>query len=129
MILKTNSEEAKAIPTGMILEFLRHSKIKKYRSLAHRGFNWQKLPQKSISEYYKIPYQKPGILISRVFPYGTGSDVLIKGDYLTKIGKWPISYEGKINHSSNSVAGENILVLISNTTIFSERFHVLQPRK
>lgn len=98
MILEYRSSEAKAVPTEMILEFFRHSKKKNYQSLAHRGFRWKKLPQKSTADYFKIPYEKPGIWISNVLPYGTGSEVLIKGDYLTKIGKWPISYEGKINH-------------------------------
>ena len=111
MMLEIKKGEAKVIPTEMILEFLKHSKIKKYKSLAHRGFNWKKLPQKSTAEYYKIPYQKSGILISRVLPYGTGSDVLLRGDYLTKIGQWQISYEGKINHPKWGVALFDLLFL------------------
>ncbi len=98
MILEANTDEAKAIPAEMILEFFKHARKKKYESLAHRGFIWEKMPQTSTADYFKIPTNKSGILISRVLPFGTGSKVLNNGDYLTKIGKWSISNEGKINH-------------------------------
>ena len=84
MILET--DKRKAIPTQMLLEFLEHAGKATYNSLAHRGFSWRKLPQPSTADYFKIPPALPGIWISRVLPYGTGSEVLKHGDYLTKIG-------------------------------------------
>ena len=98
MILDTGSGEAKAMPAEMLLEFLAHAGRYPYQSLAHRGFRWRRLPQRSTADYFQIPPEKPGIWISRVFPHGTGSDVLQRGDYLTKIGKWPLSHDGKIQH-------------------------------
>ena len=98
MILEARSGEAKAIPAEMLLEFLEHAGGDSYRSLPHRGFHWRKLTQRSTADYFQIPPEKSGIWISRVLPYGTGSDVLQSGDYLTKIGKWSLSYDGKIEH-------------------------------
>ena len=98
MILEAGGDEAKAMQAEMLLEFLRHASNEPYRSLAHRGFIWQRLPQGSTADYFQIPSGKPGIWVSRVLPYGTGSDVLIHGDYLTKIGKWTLSHDGKVKH-------------------------------
>ena len=98
MILEAGKSEAKAMQAEMLLEFLRHASNDTYRSLAHRGFIWKRLPQGSTADYFQIPSEKPGIWISRVLPYGTGSDVLIQGDYLTKLGKWDISHDGKVKH-------------------------------
>jgi len=98
MILEAGGGEAKAMQAEMLLEFLRHASKKPYRSLAHRGFNWKRLPQDSTADYFQIPSGKPGILVSRVLPYGTGSNVLIHGDYLTKIGKWTLSHDGNVEH-------------------------------
>ena len=98
MIFQVGTGEAKAIPTGMLLEFLEHVGSDSYKSLAHRGFSWRRLPQRSTADYFQIPPELPGIWISRVLPYGTGSDVLLRGDYLTKIGKWQLSHDGKIQH-------------------------------
>ena len=98
MILEAGKGEAKAIPSQMLLEFLAHAGSASYKSLAHRGFSWRRLPQRSTADYFQIPPELPGIWISRILPYGTGSDVLQRGDYLTKIGKWQLSHEGKIKH-------------------------------
>jgi len=111
MILEFNSKVAKAIPTELILEFFKHAKNNTYTSLAHRGFNWKKLPQPSTADYLNIPNDKSGIWISRVFSFGTGSEVLHKGDYLTKIGKWAISNEGKIIHPTWGVSLFDLLFL------------------
>ena len=96
MILET--DKRKAIPTQMLLEFLEHAGKATYNSLAHRGFSWRELPQPSTADYFKIPPALPGIWISRVLPYGTGSEVLKHGDYLTKIGKWRLSHDAIIEH-------------------------------
>ena len=98
MILEASKAEAKAIPSQMLLEFLAHAGSGFYKSLAHRGFSWLRLPQRSTADYFQIPPELPGIWINRVLPYGTGSNVLQRGDYLTKIGKWPLSHDGKIQH-------------------------------
>ena len=111
MILEAGTGTVKAIPTKMLLEFLEHAGSSPYKSLAHRGFNWRRLPQRSTADYFQIPPEQPGIWISRVLPYGTGSDVLLRGDYLTKIGKWPISYDGKIMHTKWGLSLFDLLFL------------------
>jgi len=98
MIIEAGKGGAKAIPTQMLVEFLAHAGSASYKSLAHRGFSWRRLPQRSTADYFQIPHELPGIWISRIFPYRTGSDVLQRGDYLTKIGKWALSHDGKIKH-------------------------------
>ena len=98
MILEAGKDGAKAIPTQMLIEFLAHAGSASYKSLAHRGFSWRRLPQRSTADYFQIPQELPGIWISQILPYGTGSGVLQRGDYLTKIGKWPLSHDGKIQH-------------------------------
>jgi len=79
MILEAGKGEAKAIPSQMLLEFLAHAGSGSYKSLAHRGFSWRRLPQRSTADYFQIPPELPGIWISRILPYGTGSDVLHAG--------------------------------------------------
>ena len=98
IVLENSAGGAKALPASKVLEFLEHASNDSYRSLSHRGFNWRRLPQRSAADFYKIPEEKPGVWISRVLPFGTGSDVLERGDYLTKIGKWKITHDGKIKH-------------------------------
>ncbi len=98
MILKSSNGEASAIPAQMLMEFLSNSLKDPYSGLAHRGFRWRQLPQESTADYFQIPVELPGIWISRVLPYGTGSDVLKQGDYLIKMGNWELSYDAKINH-------------------------------
>lgn len=111
MILTAAGGKAKAMPAEMLYEFLQHAKSSPYLSLAHRGFSWRKLPQHSAAEYFQIPAETPGIWISRVLPFGTGSEVLKQGDYITKIGKWPLSYDGKIEHPKWGLALFDLLFL------------------
>ena len=111
MILEAGKDGAKAIPTQMLIEFLAHAGSASYKSLAHRGFSWRRLPQRSTADYFQIPQELPGIWISRILPYGTGSDVLQRGDYLTKIGKWPLSHDGKIQHSEWGLSLFDLLFL------------------
>ena len=104
MILDSGRSGAKAMPAGMLLEFLQRSGSDKFQSLTHRGFRWRRPPQGSITDYFGIPEDKSGILISQVLPHGTGSDVLKAGDYLTRIGKWRLTHDGKINHPNWGLA-------------------------
>jgi len=111
MILDSNRSGAKAMPAGMLLEFLKRSGSDKFQSLTHRGFRWRRLPQGSIKDYFGIPEHKSGILISQVLPHGTGSDVLKTGDYLTMIGKWELTHDGKINHPIWGISLYDLLFL------------------
>ena len=111
MILETKSGKSKAIPAEMLLEFFQHVRTNSYVSLGHRGFIWNRLPQRSTADYFKIPYEKPGIWITKVLTYGTGSEVLERGDYLTKIDKWELSHDGKITHSKWGLSLFDLLFL------------------
>lgn len=111
MILDSGRGGVKALPAGMLLEFLLHAGSDPYQSLSHRGFRWRRLPQRSMADYYGIPHEKSGIWISQVLPYGTGSDVLQLGDYLTKIGKWELSHDGKIMHPKWGLSLYDLLFL------------------
>ena len=111
MILDSDRNGARGMPAEMLLEFLHRSGSDQYQSLTHRGFKWRRLPQGSVKDYYGIPENKSGILISHVLPNGTGSDVLKTGDYLTRIGKWDISHNGKINHPNWGIALYDLLFL------------------
>ena len=46
MILDSNRSGAKAMPAGMLLEFLKRSGSEKFQNLTHRGFRWRRLPQR-----------------------------------------------------------------------------------
>jgi len=95
----------------MLLEFLQRSRSNRFQNLTHRGFRWRRLPQGSINDYFGIPGHKSGILISQVLPHGTGSDVLKVGDYLTRIGKWELTHNGKINHPNWGISLFDLLFL------------------
>ena len=111
MILDSDRNVAKAMPAGMLLEFLKQSGSEKFQSLSHRGFKWRRIPQGSITNYFGIPEHKSGILISQILPHGTGSDVLKAGDYLIRIGKWELTHNGKINHPNWGIALYDLLFL------------------
>ena len=50
-------------------------------------------------------------MISQVLPYGTGSDVLKDGDYLTQIGMLELTHNGKINHPKWGITLFDLLFL------------------
>jgi S1-C subfamily serine protease len=122
-------EGVKAIPAGMLLEFLLHAGSDLYQSLSHRGFRWKRLPQRSMADYYGIPLDKSGIWISQVLPYGTGSDVLQHGDYLTKIGRWELSHDGKIMHPKWGLSLFDLLFLDQLKVGDSVELSVIRDRK
>ena len=111
MILDLDRRVANAMPAGMLLEFLQGLRSNRFQNLTHRGFRWRRLPQGSINDYFGIPGHKSGILISQVLPHGTGSDVLKVGDYLTRIGKWELTHNGKINHPNWGISLFDLLFL------------------
>ncbi len=111
MILKADRNIAKAMPAGMLLEFLQRSGSEIFKNLTHRGFRWRRVTQGSIKDYFGIPKDKSGILISQILPHGTGSDVLKAGDYLIRIGKWELTHNGKINHPNWGIALYDLLFL------------------
>ena len=129
MILDSNRSATKAMPAGMLLEFLQRSGSDKIQNLTHRGFRWRRLPQGSISDYFGIPKHKSGILISQVLPHGTGSDVLKAGDYLTRIGKWELTHNGKINHPNWGIALYDLLFLDLFKAGDSVKLSVIRKKK
>ena len=129
MILDSGRSGAKAMPAGMLLEFLQRSGSDKFQSLTHRGFRWRRPPQRSITDYFGIPEDKSGILISQVLPHGTGSDVLKAGDYLTRIGKWRLTHDGKINHPNWGLALYDLLFLDQYKAGDSVELSVIRKRK
>ena len=129
MILDAGTGEAKAMPAAMLLEFLKHAGSNPYRSLAHRGFIWSRLPQSSTYNHFQIPPEKPGIWISRVLPYGTGSDVLMQGDYLTKLGKWTLSHDGKVEHPDWGISLFDLLFLAHLKVGDSVKLEVIREGK
>ena len=129
MILDSDRNGARGMPAEMLLEFLQRSGSDKFQSLTHRGFSWRRLPQGSIKDYFGIPENKSGILISRVLPNGTGSDVLKTGDYLTRIGKWDISHNGKINHPNWGIALYDLLFLDQFKAGDSVELSVIRDKK
>ena len=129
MILDSNRNGARGMPAEMLLEFLQRSGSDKFRSLTHRGFSWRRLPQGNIKDYFGIPENKSGILISHVLPNGTGSDVLKAGDYLTRIGKWEISHNGKINHPNWGIVLYDLLFLDQYKAGDSVELSVIRDKK
>ena len=129
MILDSDRSGAKAMPAGMLLEFLLRSGSDKFQSLTHRGFRWRRLPQGSITDYFGIPEHKSGILISQVLPHGTGSDVLKAGDYLIRIGKWELTHNGKINHPNWGIALYDLLFLDQYKAGDSVELSVIREKK
>jgi len=129
MILDSDRSGARAMPAGMLLEFLQRSRNDNFQSLTHRGFKWRRLPQGSITDYFNIPEHKSGIFISQVLPHGTGSDVLKAGDYLTKIGNWGLTHNGKINHPNWGIALYDLLFLDQYKAGDSVELSIIRKKK
>ncbi len=129
MVIDSNRSVTKAMPAGMLIEFLKRSESDTSQSLTHRGFRWRSIPQGSITNYFGIPEHKSGILISQVLPHGTGSDVLKAGDYLTKIGKWKLNHNGKINHPNWGIALYDLLFLDVFKAGDSVKLNVIRDKK
>ena len=68
-------------------------------------------------------------MISQVLPHGTGSDVLKAGDYLTRIGKWRLTHDGKINHPNWGLALYDLLFLDQYKAGDSVELSVIRKRK
>ncbi len=86
------------VPAQFLQAFLDRTNREPYRPFAHTGFEWQRVPQDTVREYLKIPVDQSGVLLSRILPYGTGSDVLKTNDFLVAIAGSSVSNEGKIDH-------------------------------
>jgi hypothetical protein len=129
MILDSDRNGARAMPTGMLLEFLQQSLGNKFQSLTHRGFKWRRFPQGSMKDYFGIPENKSGILISHVLPHGTGSDVLKVKDYLTRIGNWELNHNGKIQHPNWGIALYDLLFLDQYKAGDSIELSVIREKK
>ena len=99
MVLNGSQGNYNVLPKQLINKFLSQSAGPDHDRFSHRGFQWQFFAQPSLAEFSKIPENQEGIWISRVLPYGTGSEVLQAGDYLTRIGDWQLNREGQIEHS------------------------------
>ncbi|MBI13203.1 MAG: hypothetical protein QF537_18380 [SAR324 cluster bacterium] len=99
MVLNGSQGNHNVLPLQLVKGFLTNGTGIEQTGLAHRGFQWKSFSQPSLAGFAKIPENLEGVWVSRVLPYGTGSEVLNVGDYLTHIGKWELSREGQIEHS------------------------------
>ncbi len=98
LALKQNDETWSVLSATHLQKFLEHTPANPNSALAHRGFLWTRVPQSSVTDHAGIPADVVGVWITRLLPFGTGSKVLRPGDLLTKIGDWPLSAEGQIEH-------------------------------
>lgn len=98
MIMQSRDSNLDAIPAPFLQAFIEKAATVPYQSFPQRGFSWQPIPQTSVREYLQIDPAYTGILINRVFHYGTGSDVLQPDDFLISIAGEPLSNDGKIAH-------------------------------
>jgi S1-C subfamily serine protease len=68
------------------------------RGFAAAGWRWQVLTNPELRAHLGVPKGREGILLSRVWPYGTGAGVLEDGDVLLKLAGREIDARGNFVH-------------------------------
>ncbi len=96
MVMQLRDSNLDALPASFLQTFIEKAASQPYQGFPQRGFGWQRISQDSLRSHLEIDKKLTGILITRVFQYGTGSDVLEPYDFLISIAGRPLSNEGKI---------------------------------
>jgi len=84
------------IPTPVIARFFEDIKDDQYDGYAELLVNTMNLLNPDYRSYLKLPDNNRGILVTKIFSYGSSQDVLKKGDILMAIDGYPISSKGTI---------------------------------
>jgi S1-C subfamily serine protease len=86
------------IPINVVKAFLKNIKVNHdYNGFPDMGVYVQNLENPALQNYYNLPPDKTGVVVTKVL-YGSSSDgVLREGDILTAIDGHPIDDEGDIN--------------------------------
>ena len=98
MIMQSRNSDLDAFPAPFLQAFIKKASAQSYQGFPQRGFSWQKIPQIAVRKYLEIDEKLTGILVDRIYHYGTGSDVLQPYDFLVSIAGWELSNEGRIEH-------------------------------
>ena len=98
LITSHNNSELQATMSPVLAQFAAAASKQPYQGLAHRGFGWQRLNQPALRAYHGLDEHMPGVLITKIYSGGTGSDELREGDILMKLGPYEIDAEGMISH-------------------------------
>ncbi|MBF0278604.1 MAG: hypothetical protein HQM13_12470 [SAR324 cluster bacterium] len=99
MIMQLRDSNLDAFPASFLQTFIKKASEKPYSGFPQRGFGWQQITQDALRSHLSIEKSQTGILIDRIFHYGTGSDVLQINDFLVSMAGKKLSNEGKIEHS------------------------------
>ncbi len=98
LALKQTDETWSVLHATHLQQFLEHPPSNPNSALTHRGFLWTRVPQPSVTNHAGIPAATVGIWITQILPFGTGSQVLRRGDLLTQLGAWTLNADGQIKH-------------------------------
>ena len=98
MVMQKRDANLDVFPASFLQAFVERTTRQPYQSFPQRGFGWQEIPQETVRDYLQIEKSLSGVLIDRIWHYGTGSDVLQPFDFLVAMAGWEISNEGKIEH-------------------------------
>ncbi|PJZ69042.1 serine protease [Leptospira perolatii] len=89
------------IPPEIILHFLKDIEDGSYEGFPYAGFTFQNGNSEALKKYLTIPEGLQGILVNKVYPDSSFSEVLRQEDFIYKIDDSFLNSEGGLLESSN----------------------------
>jgi small nuclear ribonucleoprotein (snRNP)-like protein len=96
----SNKNIARGIPGFIIDQFLNNKSKSNHSVFPYKGFKYKPILDNATKEYYGLPKEKDGILVTAVLPNSSASKSLKVNDIITEFGGYKIDYQGYFQHKT-----------------------------